>query len=88
MVFQVRRARQLFKEGQALPERVVPELRLQLRLTWLGGMAILQKIEAVNYDVFRRRPALSKFDFLRLYVKARHGLARDSNIAVAERSRT
>src|ERR1051326_5219306 len=88
MVFQVRRARQLFKEGQQLPERVVPELRLQLRLTWLGGMAILQKIEAVNYDVFRRRPELSKFDFIQLYVKARHGLAPASNVAVVERSRT
>lgn len=56
MVFQVRRARQLFKEGQPLPESVVPELRLQLRLTWLGGMTILKKIEAVSYDVFSAAP--------------------------------
>jgi phytoene synthase len=87
MSFQVRRAQELFEQGQSLPESVVPELRLQLRLTWLGGMGILKKIEAVEYDVFRRRPSLSKLDFVRLYLQARRGPAPDSNLAVAQRSR-
>jgi len=56
-----------------LPERVVPKLRSQLRLTWLGGTEILGKIESAGYDVFRRRPKLSKWDFARLYLKARKG---------------
>jgi phytoene synthase len=64
----------LFEQGQALPERVVPELRRQLRLTWLGGTTVLRKIEAAGYDVFRRRPSLSKLDFVRLYFRARHAL--------------
>jgi phytoene synthase len=71
---EIARTRQLFEQGKALPHRVVPELRLQLRLTWLGGMAVLRKIESVGYDVFRRRPSLSKLDFVRLYFRARHSL--------------
>jgi len=74
MAFEISRTREFFENGQSLPERVVPELRRQLRLTWLGGMTILAKIESVGYDVFRRRPALSRVDFLRLYFKARHRL--------------
>jgi phytoene synthase len=69
--FEVARTRQLFEQGKALTHRVAPELRLQLRLTWLGGMTLLNKIESVGYDVFRRRPSLSKLDFVRLYFRAR-----------------
>jgi squalene synthase HpnC len=72
--FEIARTRQWFERGQALPERVAPELRLQLRLTWLGGMTVLRKIELVGYDVFRRRPSLGKLDFVRLYFRARHAL--------------
>jgi phytoene synthase len=75
MAFEISRTREFFENGKSLAERVVPELRRQLRLTWLGGMTILAKIEAVGYDVFRRRPALSIFDFARLYLKARHRLS-------------
>jgi phytoene synthase len=32
------------------------DLRFEMRLTWLGGSSILDRIEAVDYDVFRRRP--------------------------------
>jgi phytoene synthase len=70
--FEIARTRQLFEQGKPLPERVAPELRLQLRLTWLGGMTLLRKIESVGYDVFRRRPSLSKLDFVRLYFRARY----------------
>jgi phytoene synthase len=68
---EIARTRRLFEQGSALPESVAPELRLQLRLTWLCGMTILRKIESVGYDVFRRRPFLSKLDFVRLYFHAR-----------------
>jgi len=69
---EIGRTRALFEQGRALPERVAPELRRQLRLTWLGGMGVLRKIESAGYDVFRHRLALSKLDFLRLYFRARH----------------
>jgi squalene synthase HpnC len=74
LAYEIARTRELFERGRALPEAVRPELRRQLRLTWLGGMAILTRIEAVSYDVFRRRPSLSKWDFLRLYWRARRAL--------------
>ena len=32
------------------------ELRFEMRLTWLGGSGILDRVEAVGYDVFQRRP--------------------------------
>ncbi|MEJ2008773.1 MAG: squalene synthase HpnC [Acidobacteriota bacterium] len=68
---------ELFRNGKPLPERVVPELRRQLRLTWLTGTAILARVEAVHYDVFHRRPKLKWYDFLRLYFKARHPITSD-----------
>jgi phytoene synthase len=74
MAFEISRTREFFEKGQSLPERVVSELRRQLRLTWLGGMTILARVESAGYDVFRRRPALSWWDFVRLYFKARHPL--------------
>ena len=33
-------------------------LRFELRATWLGGMRILDKLEAADFDVFAHRPAL------------------------------
>lgn len=74
MAFEVARTRELFEGGKALPEKVVPELRRQLRLTWLGGMRILKEIESAGYDVFRRRPELGLLDFFGLYFKARRPL--------------
>ena len=71
LAFEIARTRELFELGRSLPEEVQPKLRRQLRLTWLGGMSILSKIEAVSYDIFHRRPSLSKWEFLRLYWRAR-----------------
>ena len=69
--FEIARTRELFEQGRSLPEEVHRKLRTQLRLTWLGGTEILSKIEGVQYDIFQRRPSLSKWDFLRLYWRAR-----------------
>jgi squalene synthase HpnC len=52
----VARARALFQRGRPLCDRVGRELRFEMRLVWLGGSSILDRIEAVDYDVFRRRP--------------------------------
>ena len=76
LAFEIARTRDFFERGRMLPEEVHPKLRTQLRLTWLGGMQILSKIETVSYDVFRRRPSLSKWDFLRLYWRARRASLR------------
>jgi squalene synthase HpnC len=74
MALEIERTRELFERGSRLPEMVRPGLRRQLRLTWLGGMTILSRIESVGYDVFRRRPSLTMMDFARLLLKARRPL--------------
>jgi squalene synthase HpnC len=70
MAFEVERARKLFEGGKSLPACVRGRLRLELRMTWLGGYCILDKIEAAQYDVFHKRPSVTKLDWARLFVKA------------------
>src|SRR5262249_41279510 len=56
LAFELERTRALFERGRLLPRKVAPCLRFQLRMTWLCGMRILDKIESAEYDVFHRRP--------------------------------
>jgi squalene synthase HpnC len=56
------RTRELFERGRPICDRVGRELRFEMRLTWLGGMSILDRIEAVGGDVFQRRPKLGTLD--------------------------
>ena len=58
----ISRSRELFERGRPLCDRVSRELRFEMRLTWLGGMSILDRIEAVGGDVFERRPKHSALD--------------------------
>jgi hydroxysqualene synthase len=51
------RTRELFRRGRPLCDRVGRDLRFEMRLTWLGGWGILDAIESVTCDVFRRRPS-------------------------------
>ncbi len=61
---QVARVRALFAEGRPLCDAVRGRFRLELRLTLLGGQRILDKIEALRYDVLSRRPRLGPADAL------------------------
>jgi squalene synthase HpnC len=58
----VTRTREHLARGRPLCDRVGRDLRLELRLTWLGGSGILDRIEGAGYDVFRRRPQWSLVD--------------------------
>lgn len=60
--FQVERTRELFARGKDLPKLVSGRLALELRLTWHGGMRILELIERQAYDTLRARPKLTGFD--------------------------
>jgi squalene synthase HpnC len=60
MAFQVRRTRELFRSGLELIPRVRGRLRLDLRLFSLGGLAVLDAIEDIGYDVLNRRPKMSR----------------------------
>jgi phytoene synthase len=71
MRFQVSRARSLFHEGKPLLDLIGKRqrrLKWQVSLMWSGPMRILEKIEAVDYDVFNRRPTLSKGELMRLFL--------------------
>jgi len=61
-------ARKLFLEGLPLVERVDRRLSFDLDLFSRGGMRVLEKIERQNYNVLARRPAISKFERVRLLV--------------------
>ena len=67
---QIDRTAALFREGRSLPDRVAGRLRIELKLTWLGGMEILRKIPAAGHDVFRHRPRITAADTLRLLCRA------------------
>jgi squalene synthase HpnC len=68
--FQVARARSLFERGRPLIDKVGPELGFELAMIRNGGLTILDKIEAVGYDVFHRRPILNAADKAKLVARA------------------
>ena len=52
------RTRLLFDAGRDVCDGVRGRLRHELRLTWLGGTRILDRLDRVDYNVFMFRPAL------------------------------
>lgn len=75
MAFEVDRTRAIFRRGALLPESVRWPLRMELRLTWLGGMRILDKIERSGYTVLENRPTLGWLDVLGMLVRSTRRLA-------------
>ncbi len=73
MCYQVDRTRELFRDGRPLLQEVGKDLRLELRLTWNGGMRILKKIERSDYNVLANRPTLSLFDKASLLISSLKG---------------
>lgn len=59
---QVDRAEALFTAGQHLPGLLTGRLGLEVRLTLLGGRAILRKIRRQGYDTLGARPRLGALD--------------------------
>jgi len=59
-------ARAILIEGGELYRQVDKRLRRDILMFAGGGLAILRAIEGVGYDVFRSRPELTKFDYLKL----------------------
>jgi len=70
MTFEVDRARAMFHKGKPLCTTVKGRLGLELRATWLGGVTILNRIQANDYDVFANRPAITSADKLRILINA------------------
>lgn len=70
MAFQVSRARALLESGAPLARAVAGRSGFELRLVVEGGLRILEKIDGVRADVFRRRPVLRGPDWLLMLWRA------------------
>jgi squalene synthase HpnC len=70
MRFEVERTRALMLAGAPLAWRLPGRIGLELRLVVHGGLRILEAIEEVDYDVFRRRPMLRRTDWLKVFWRA------------------
>jgi squalene synthase HpnC len=73
-----RRTRGLFEQGRGVCDVLSGRLRYELRATWLGGTRILDRLEAIEFDVFRRRPTLGASDALVIGWRALSWNARQS----------
>jgi squalene synthase HpnC len=73
MRFEVRRAREWFREGWPLSGKVDREFAVDLELFSRGGQEILNAIERQGYAVLGRRPAISKTRKLALVARAALG---------------
>src|ERR1700674_2635770 len=65
-----KRTRESFQAGRAVCDGVHGRLRYELRLTWLGGMRILERLERDDFNVFVSRPKLRAADAPALLWKA------------------
>lgn len=70
MKFQVDRARALMLSGAPLGRDLPGRIGLEIRAIVAGGLRILDKIEAADYDVFGHRPILGTLDWPRIFWKA------------------
>ena len=74
MKFECNRARTLLNSGNPLCRALPGRIGAELRTIVAGGRAILDKIEGVDGDVFRRRPQLTKWDWLKIGPRAVIGI--------------
>lgn len=70
MAFQCDRARKLMRFGAPLGRVLPGRMGAELRVIIAGGCRILDKIDAVEGDIFSSRPALSKLDWLAIGPRA------------------
>lgn len=62
----VDRTKELFMKGAPLFGRVSGRLKWELKFTTMGGIAILNKIAAIEYNVLKIRPVLNKLDWTKI----------------------
>jgi phytoene synthase len=70
MKFQVDRARALMLQGAPLGSILSGRIGLEMRMIIAGGLRILDKLEAADYDMFRHRPLLRPFDWVIMLAKS------------------
>ncbi|HKW32497.1 MAG TPA: squalene synthase HpnC [Candidatus Acidoferrum sp.] len=79
----IARTRALFAEGLPLAKMVDSRLNVDLEMFSLGGLAVLDAIEAMGYDTLHKRPAIGKLKQARLLGRTlvKHLVARNSRPA-------
>jgi squalene synthase HpnC len=70
MRVEVDRAEEFLRQGEPLVELMPRELRLQTALFVGGGLSILKAIRAVDYNVWRKRPTISKLQRMDILARA------------------
>jgi phytoene synthase len=68
--FEVERTREMFRDGKPLVREAIRGLRLELALTWNGGISILRMIERSGYDVLGGRPRLRLHNKLSVLIRS------------------
>jgi squalene synthase HpnC len=66
----VDRTAERFAEGRGVCDGVAGRLKLELRLTWLGGRRVLERVHAGRAELFTRRPTLGAGDVPALFWRA------------------
>jgi squalene synthase HpnC len=70
MAFECARTRHLFASGLALAGMLERGRGREIRLFAAGGLAVLDRLEAVGYDAFTARPTLSRWAKMGLVARA------------------
>lgn len=70
MRFEVQRAREMMQYGKPLGSILTGRIGLEMRLIIQGGLRILDKLDAVDYDMFNKRPVLKPYDWAIMLAKS------------------
>ena len=68
--FSVNRIQGIFDEGKGLIEFLSGRFKYEIALTINGGEEILRKIRGVDFDVLSKRQYLTRFDYMKLFLKS------------------
>jgi squalene synthase HpnC len=70
LAFETARTHALLESGRPLTRALPPRIALELRAIIAGGLRILNRIDAVDGDVFHRRPQLTARDWMAVGFRA------------------
>ena len=73
MMLQGNRARKMMLEGAPLARIMKGRISFEMKMIIQGGLAILDKLEKVEWDVYKKRPKLEKADWVLLLLRALYG---------------
>lgn len=68
--FQVERCYIMFQEGAQLTQFLKGRLKLEIKCVVMGGIAILKKIQALQYNTLEQRPQIVTKDKVKLLLRA------------------